>query len=35
VSGIPVPRAPGLGIEVDEDAVRRLAVDVAVASVGR
>ncbi len=35
VSGIPVPRASGLGIEVDEDAVRRLAVDVAVASAGR
>jgi D-galactarolactone cycloisomerase len=35
VSGIPVPAASGLGIEIDEDKVRRLATDAAVAVAGR
>jgi D-galactarolactone cycloisomerase len=34
VTGVPVPHGPGLGVHVDEAAVRRVAVDTVTATVG-
>jgi galactonate dehydratase len=35
VGDVPVPREPGLGIQIDEEAVRRVAIESAVATVER
>jgi D-galactarolactone cycloisomerase len=35
VAGVPAPHEPGLGVHVDEEAVRRVAVDTAMATAGR
>jgi galactonate dehydratase len=35
VAGVPVGREPGLGVRIDEDAVRRVAVGTAVATASR
>jgi D-galactarolactone cycloisomerase len=35
VTGVPVPRSPGLGVQVDEEAVRRAAIDTVAATIAR